>query len=45
MTGLWMPALLEDGNGNLDPKGGLLFTNVLSNENTEILNTFPALNK
>ncbi|XP_057365189.1 eye-specific diacylglycerol kinase-like isoform X3 [Daphnia carinata] len=36
MTGLWMPAMLEDGNGNV-PKGQEIFVDAISNDNTHIL--------
>ncbi len=45
MTGLWMPAMLEDGNGNVDTKGGQIFTDSFSNEHTQILNAFSTINK
>ena len=45
MTGLWMPAILEDGNGNVDPKCDQIFTNSFSNEDTHILSAFSTVNK
>lgn len=45
MTGLWMPAVLEDGNGNLDHKGGLLFNNSYKDEDTPTVGSYTSVSK
>ncbi|XP_045030241.1 diacylglycerol kinase zeta isoform X3 [Daphnia magna] len=38
MTGLWIPAMFEDGNGNV-PKGQEIFIDSISNDNPHILHS------
>lgn len=43
MTGLWIPAMFEDGNGNV-PKGGQIFTDSYL-EDTHIHGAVSSVNK
>ncbi|KAI9559721.1 hypothetical protein GHT06_013726 [Daphnia sinensis] len=42
MTGLWIPAMFEDGNGNV-PKGQEIFIDSISNDNSHILHSAPTI--
>lgn len=44
MTGLWIPAMFEDGNGNV-PKGQEIFIDSISNDNPHILHSVSTLKK
>lgn len=46
MTGLWMPAMLEDSNANVDLKGETIFSDTyVSHDTTSLLSNYSTLTK